>query len=79
VRLPYGSPMRVVAAADPALDAWRGAAHVAGARAFGARGSGGGGSGGGGGGPWGGALTREEYEERGPEYVKAYRGLASYW
>jgi actin-related protein len=58
--------MRVVVGDDPAWDAWRGAAHVAGALAAP-------------GGAWGGALTREEYEERGPEYVKAYRGPASYW
>jgi actin-related protein len=66
-RLPYGSPMRVVASERPALDPWRGAAHVAGC-AFG----------GGAGGGWGGALTRDEYEERGPEYVKEYAGVV-YW
>jgi actin-related protein len=66
--------MRVVVGPDPRLDAWRGAAHVA-ARpeTFGGRGAAGGGD-------WGGAVTREEYEERGPDWAREeYGGLASYW
>ncbi|GBG00222.1 hypothetical protein Rsub_12707 [Raphidocelis subcapitata] len=72
-RLPYGQPMRVVAGPDPRLDEWRGAAHVAAALAtFGGRGARGGAD-------WGGALTRAEYEERGPDWVREYSGLPSYW
>jgi len=82
-RLPYGSPMRVVVGGAPGLDGWRGAAHVAGQeRVWGRQGGGGEGSkaaGGEAGAPWGGALSRAEYEERGPEYVKEYQGVGTYW
>ncbi|KAL8371941.1 hypothetical protein RB595_001648 [Gaeumannomyces hyphopodioides] len=53
--LPAGAPLATRRAADPLLDAWRGAAGWAGSDAWKAA-----------------CVTREEYQERGAEYIKEH-------
>ncbi len=56
---PAGTPLRVRRAADPLLDAWKGAARWAGSREWKRA-----------------AITREEYLEKGPEYIKVSNFLS---